>query len=92
MILSLQNIAMETQAQSRLAVLRRVLCRGPKGPRSARRSHWAYGPSVSAPVSCIFSATPRGTTGKPGGCMPAAPLFTSLALDTRVNAKQEGSP
>ena len=81
-ILCLQNISMETQAQSRLAVLRRELCRGPKGPRSPRQSHQAYSPSVSTP---IFG-------GKPGGRMPAAPLFTSLALDPRVNAKQEGSP
>jgi hypothetical protein len=78
-ILSLQNIAMETQAQSRLAVLRRELCAGsggPKDPRTQRQSHWAYSPSVSGP----------------GGFTPAAPLFTSLALDARVNAKQEGSP
>ena len=83
MNLSLQNIAMETQGGqqcSRLAVLRRELCRGPKGPRGPHRSHWAYGPTVSAPVF-------------------ADPLFTSLAtsladlaLDTRVNAKQEGTP
>lgn len=79
MILSLQNISMETQGGqqcSRLAVLRRELCRGPKDPRGPRQSHWAYGPTVS-------------------GTVFAAPLFTSLAalaLDTRVNAKQQGSP
>lgn len=88
MILSLQNISTETQAQARLAVLRRELC-----GRSSRQlqSHWSYGPSLSTP---IFG----GPTGKPGGRMPAAPLFPVLAtvtcdrLDSRVNAEQEGSP
>jgi hypothetical protein len=82
-ILSLQNISMETQGGqqcSRLAVLRRERCRDPKGPRSPRQSHWAYGPTVNVPV---FAAPPFTFT------------FTSLAafaLDTGVNAKQEGSP
>lgn len=81
MILSLQNISMETQAQSRLAVLCRELCRGARGastargPRSPRQWHRAYRPSVSTPVFCSVAS-----------------LFTSLALDTRVNATQEGSP
>jgi len=91
-ILSLQNTSTETQAQSRLAVLRGELCGSLRSSRSSRQiqAHWAYGPSLSP----VFG----GTTGKPGGRMPAAPLFTLLAtiacdrLDSRVNAKQEGSP
>lgn len=80
MILALQNISTETQAQSRLAVLCRELCESPQV------RHWAYGPSISP----VFG----GPTGKPGGRMPAAPLFTIACdqLDSRVNAKQEGSP
>ncbi len=110
MILSLQNISMETQGGqrcSRLAVLRRELCRGPRSLRTAQQfnAHWAYSPIVSTPFAIVasFATGPRGTTGKPGGRMPAAPLFrlarharlarlARLALDTRVNAKQEGSP
>jgi hypothetical protein len=91
-ILSLQNISTETQAQSRLAVLRRELCGSPRSPQASQASrqvqpHWAYGPTSLSP---IFG----GTTGKPGGRMPAAPLFTFSCdrLDSRVNAKQEGSP
>lgn len=91
MILALQNISTETQAQSRLAVLCRELCLSARSSRSPRTSvqvqaHWAYAPSVSP----VFG----GTTGKPGGRMPAAPLFTIACdrLDSRVNAKQEGSP
>jgi hypothetical protein len=68
-ILSLQNISTETQAQSRLAVLCRVFCSD-----GSLVTHWAYGPSLP-----IFG----GTTGKPGGRMPAARLFDN---------KQEGSP
>lgn len=94
-ILSLQNISTETQAQSRLAVLRRELCGSPRSPQASQasrqvQSHWAYGPSSSPVFGPIFG----GTTGKPGGRMPAAPLFTFSCdrLDSRVNAKQEGSP
>ena len=91
MILSLQNISTETQAQSRLAVLRREIC-GTSRTRSPQvQSHWAYGPSLIP----VFG----GLTGKPGGRMPAASLFSSfpracdqLDSQTAVNAKQEGSP
>jgi hypothetical protein len=84
-LLSLQNISTETQAQSRLAVLRRELWASAATPRDPQ-CHRAYRPCVSS----IFG----GTTGKPGGRMPAAPLFTVPCdrLDSRVNAKQEGSP
>lgn len=95
-ILSLQNISTETQAQSRLAVLRQELCQS-LGTVGASQGHWAYGPSAFT----VFG----GTAGKPGGRMPAPSFpmartarFTLLAsitcdrLDTRVNAKQEGSP
>jgi hypothetical protein len=99
-ILSLQNISTETQAQSRLAVLRQELCSSGSSGRSGGapqvQGHWAYGPSLSLSLGGFgsFGAFFGGTTGKPGGRMPAAPLctFTSLAFDTRVNAKQEGSP
>lgn len=100
MILSLQNISTETQAQSRLAVLRQELCQSAGAPQLQLRGHWAYGPSlasVSIPVPApafAFGAIFGGPTGKPGGRM----LFTLLASfpcdrsDSRVNAKQEGSP
>jgi hypothetical protein len=97
-ILSLQNISTETQAQSRLAVLRQELCRSAGAPQVL--GHWAYGPSVSLPFGLpfggfsAFSAIFGGTTGKPGGRMPAALLASTTCdrLDTRANAKQEGSP
>jgi hypothetical protein len=67
-ILSLLNISTETQAQSRLAVLRQAFGRQvtPVARRTCR-AHWAYGPSACS-----------------------IPPFA--ALDTSVNAKQEGSP
>jgi hypothetical protein len=92
-ILSLQNISTETQAQSRLAVLRGELCWSPRSPRQVP-SHWVCDPHSRPSLFPVCG----GTTGKPGGRMPAAPLFTTLAtvtcdrLDSRVNAKQEGSP
>jgi hypothetical protein len=89
-ILSLQKLSTEKQAHSRLAVLRQEL-----GRQSARQlSAWdlqqpqAYGPSL---FSTIFGAP----TGKPGGRMLATVSFSAcraVRLDTRPNAKQEGSP
>ena len=75
-----QNISTETQAQQRLGL----------------RAFW--------PELCHRQVTVRsygrqilgGLTGKPGGRMPAASLFTSpvRACDPQafVDAKQEGSP
>jgi hypothetical protein len=93
-ILSLQNTFSETQAQSRLAVIRQGL--GGKGTRW----HRAY--SDSRPLSSLFPRLPRPIFGgipgfdvKPACRMPAATPLTSACSafgDTSVNAKQEGSP
>jgi hypothetical protein len=84
-ILSLQNISTETQAQSRLAVLCRVFCRELCGDGSLV-AHWAHGPSlvdIPARMPSVSNPLFGGSTGKPGGRMPAARLFDN---------KQEGSP
>jgi len=91
-ILSLQNPMSDTQAQSRLAVLRQ----GPGG--EGRPWH----PASCRPVSLLVPALlPRpifggiaGFTSKSACRMPATPLFADRSAfgDTSVNAKQEGTP
>ena len=87
-ILSLQNISSETQAQSRLVVLRRGL-----SGKGARWHRSAY------PLSSLLPCLPRpifgGTAGfdpKPACRMHAKPLTSARTAfgDTSVNV-QEGS-
>ena len=82
MILSLHNISTETQAPSRLAVLRRELV----GGRSvAGQWHRAYRSSLSACGHLGLSATAvLAVACSPSLCLPRA--------DPRANAKQEGTP
>jgi hypothetical protein len=92
LVLALQNISTETQARSRLAVLRP----GSVG-QSRVTDQWSHQDRAhrSSPRAIsIFG----GPTGKPGAGMLALPCFPCpaprpfFALDTGVNAKQEGSP
>ncbi len=99
MILSLQNISTETPAQSRLAVLRRELCRvsSRQTKRQSLVSHSAFGAFAATYRASLVKSvrTPifGGPTGKPGGRMPAASFSAALfARDPRANAQQEGSP
>lgn len=88
MILSLQKLMSDTQAHSRLAVLRQGL--GGEG----RTWHRAAYPLASLPVPCpIFGGT-AGFASKPTCRMPANPLSAARSAfgDTSVNAKQEGTP
>lgn len=86
MILSHQNKLTERQAQSRFAA--RDLS-GAEGVWQAW--HPAYGPSQLSSFSPIVGGSPAY---KPGPRMLAAPCLSiaSFALDTRANAKQEGTP
>ena len=91
-ILSLQKLMSDTQAQSRLAVLRQGL--GGEGESWHRASYRL----ASLPVPALF---PRPIFGGLAGfvskstCrMPANPLFAARSAfgDASVNAKQEGTP
>ena len=96
MILSLQNTLSETQAPSRLAVLRQE-CFGRVRPVGQGTGwHRSYPLSTLLP---IFGGT-AGFESKPACRIPAASLLTRLASarsafgDTSVNAvnAQEGTP
>ena len=82
-ILSFQNISTETQAPSRLAVLRRDFV---VGRPVAGQWHRAYRPSL---FTALFGTS---ATRCPGGGRMLAPLFVAVAADPRANAKQEGIP
>lgn len=76
-ILSLHDISTETQAPSRLAVLRRELVGGRSVAGQWQRAY------CSSPSTTIFGSCL-------GGRMLALPLFAGA--DPRANAKQEGTP
>jgi hypothetical protein len=84
-ILSLQNTFTETQALTRLAVLRSGFA-GRGSRKASLLWHRAYRSSlVCAPIiggGC-------GLITKPGPRMPALP---PISLDPSANAEQEGSP
>jgi hypothetical protein len=94
-LLSLQNLRSETQAHSRLAVLRlQGLAPSGKGT-SWHRAAYPLSISLSIPSLPLFGGT-AGFASKPACRMPAAPLSHSdlrpACGDTSVNAKQEGTP
>lgn len=92
MILSHQNKLTERQAQSRFAA--RDLS-GAEGVSQAW--HPAYGPSQLASFACVPSIVGGSPAYKPGArmlgtCLPSGTIAPFAALDTRANAKQEGTP
>jgi hypothetical protein len=88
--LSLQNLRSDSQAQSRLAMLRPEL--------NGQGTSW----NRACPLGCLLPRLPRPIFGgkasfepKPAFRMHAATSLTSArpaSGDTSVNAKQEGSP
>ena len=92
-ILSLQNNLAETQAQSRLSVLRPAFRGG-----VARRAHQGfYCPGSALSIVCsisIFGGSPAFAPVNASRRMPSTLLACKGAwsLDTSTNAKQEGSP
>ena len=91
MILSLQKLMSDTQAQSRLVVVRPGLVgEGRTWHRGYRLGMFP----VSALRPCPILGGTVGFLAKPIGRMPSRPLFAarSASSDTSVIAKQEGSP
>jgi hypothetical protein len=86
-ILSLHNTSTETQAPSRLAVLRSGIVGGRSVPGTSSQAYW---PSLSIGFAC----TRRGTSAIASDRMLALPLFAGAfsCPDPRANAKQEGIP
>jgi hypothetical protein len=91
-ILSPQQLMSDTQAQSRLAVLRQGLA---GEGRTWRRASYRLAalPVPGLLPHPIFGGL-AGFSSKPTCRMPANPLFAARSAfgDTSVNAKQEGTP